>query len=81
MSQIASTLTIFLLVIIATAESKDFLRVDGSKLVLGGEEVFLSGANLPWVNYGNDFGNAQPNGVACTLQAREKQTIPYHSPP
>ena len=81
MSPISSTLTIFLLVIIATAESKDFLRVDGSKLVLGGEEVFLSGANLPWVNYGNDFGNAQPNGVACTLQAREKQTIPYHSPP
>ena len=54
---------------------KDFLRVDGSKLMLGDNEVFLSGANLPWVNYGNDFGNAQPNGVACTLQASE-QTIP-----
>ena len=74
MSPIASALTISLLVI-ATAESKDFLRVDGSKLMLGGDEVFLSGANLPWVNYGNDFGNAQPNGVACTLQASE-QTIP-----
>ena len=74
---IASTLTIILLVI-ATAESKDFLRVEGSNLMLGGEEVFLSGANLPWVNYGNDFGNAQPNGVACTLQASE-QTMPQVS--
>ena len=77
MSPIASKLTTFLLVTatVKIADGKDFLRVDGSKLVLGGEEVFLSGANLPWVNYGNDFGNAQPNGVACTLQASE-QTIP-----
>ena len=77
MSPIASALTVSLLATatVKIADGKDFLRVDGSKLVLGGEEVFLSGANLPWVNYGNDFGNAQPNGVACTLQASE-QTIP-----
>ena len=69
---VVTVIAIFLLVTITTtaiADSTNFLRVEGSKLVLGDEEVYLSGANLPWVNYGNDFGNAQPNGVACTLQA------------
>ena len=66
-----TVIAILLLVSVTTAiaDSTNFLRVEGSKLVLGDEEVYLSGANLPWVNYGNDFGNAQPNGVACTLQA------------
>lgn len=36
--------------------------------MLGGTTVFLSGANLPWLDYGNDFGNVQTNGVACELQ-------------
>ena len=72
MSRVASTVTFFLLVTVtsrAAIADTNFLRVEGSKLVLGDEEVYLSGANLPWVNYGNDFGNAQPNGVACALQA------------
>ena len=54
----------------AQDNSTVFLRVEGSRLFLGGAEVFLSGANLPWLNYGNDFGNAQPNGKACALQDR-----------
>ena len=63
--------TIFLLALFrlgAAQNSTVFLRVEGSQLVLGSDEVFLSGANLPWLNYGKDFGNAQPNGVACALQ-------------
>ena len=32
-------------------------------------QVFLSGANQPWINYGNDFGNGQTNGQACALQS------------
>ena len=71
MSPSAFYLAILLLVTVTTkavlAET-NFLRVEGSKLMLGDSEVYLSGANLPWVNYGNDFGNAKPNGVACTLQ-------------
>lgn len=45
-----------------------FLEVDGRSLTFRGQEVFLSGANQPWVSYGNDFGNNQPNGIRCTLQ-------------
>ena len=63
--------TIFLLALCrlgAAQNSTVFLRAEGSQLFLGDDEVFLSGANLPWVNYGRDFGNAQPNGVACALQ-------------
>jgi mannan endo-1,4-beta-mannosidase len=37
-----------------------------------GKKVFLSGANQPWINYGNDFGNAQPNGQVCDLQSYVK---------
>eukprot|EP00750_Incisomonas_marina_P027972 INCI6308.1.p1 GENE.INCI6308.1~~INCI6308.1.p1 ORF type:complete len:339 (-),score=49.69 INCI6308.1:810-1826(-) len=45
-----------------------FLEVDGKSLSFRGQDVFLSGANQPWVSYGNDFGNNQPNGIRCSLQ-------------
>ena len=66
----APTLSILLLIITyrVTIAETNFLRVEGSKLMLGDEEVYLSGANLPWINFGNDFGNAQPNGKKCSLQ-------------
>jgi len=32
-----------------------------------GNTVFLNGANQPWDQYGNDFGNNQSNGVFCNL--------------
>ena len=67
----ATTFTVLLLALCGLGFAQDstvFLRVEGSQLVLGDNEVFLSGANLPWLNYGNDFGNAQPNSVACALQ-------------
>ena len=34
-----------------------------------GQNVFLSGANLAWINYGNDFGNNQTNGQKCKLRS------------
>ena len=69
---VITVIAILLLVTVTTAiaDSTNFLRVEGSRLFLGDGEVFLSGANLPWLNYGNDFGNAQPNGKACALQDR-----------
>ena len=33
-----------------------------------GKRVFLSGANQPWIDYGNDFGNNQTNGKVCALR-------------
>jgi len=36
-----------------------FLQVQGNKFVYGDDEVYLSGTNTGWINYGNDFGNNQ----------------------
>ena len=33
-----------------------------------GNRVFLSGANQPWIDYGNDFGNNQTNAKVCELR-------------
>ena len=44
------------------------VSADGKGFEYGGKRVFLSGANQPWINYGQDFGNNQTNGVACALQ-------------
>lgn len=35
----------------------DRLSVQGNHFVKGGQKVFLSGANLAWVQYAYDFGN------------------------
>jgi len=45
-----------------------FLSVNGTSLSFDGKAVFLSGANMPWINYGNDFGNNQTNGHHCQLE-------------
>ena len=44
-----------------------FLSVSGNSLTYEGKPVFLSGANQPWIDYGNDFGNNQSNGIRCGL--------------
>lgn len=36
-----------------------YLEVSGLDLMYNGEKVFLSGMNIAWDNYGNDFGNGQ----------------------
>lgn len=48
-----------------------FLQVDkASKTFLFNQKrVFLTGANQPWIDYGNDFGNNQTNGKVCALQS------------
>jgi len=46
----------------------DFLKVDGSNLTFRGKDVFLSGGNLAWIDYGNDFGNGQSFSRRCDLQ-------------
>jgi hypothetical protein len=33
-----------------------------------GSEVFLNGINQAWIDYGNDFGNSQPNSKYCSLR-------------
>lgn len=45
--------TLFLL-----TSATDFLAIDKTNhtFTLGGRRVFLSGVNMPWINYGGDFG-------------------------
>lgn len=55
---------------VASTVSPSYLAVNGSTgLVFNGKPVFLSGANLAWIDYGNDFGNNQSNAKACALQS------------
>lgn len=46
-----------------------FLKASDSGFSYDGKDVFLSGANLAWVNYGNDFGNDQSNAIKCKLES------------
>ena len=46
--------------LLATAVSgQNYLSVNGGSLYLHGEKVFMSGMNLAWQDFGNDFGNGQ----------------------
>jgi hypothetical protein len=44
------------------------LAVHGQGFEFGGNPVFLSGANLPWIHYGEDFGNNQSTSKYCDLR-------------
>ena len=64
--------TLFLpLLLVTLAAAANFLAVDKATktFTLGGKRVFLSGANQPWINYGDDFGNNQTNGKICALRS------------
>ena len=50
-------------------EHLSFLKATASGFSYAGKDVFLSGANLAWINYGNDFGNDQSNAIKCKLES------------
>jgi mannan endo-1,4-beta-mannosidase len=52
----------------------DFLKVEGDHFTLRGSQVFLSGGNQAWIDYGNDFGNGQSYSKRCDLQKYIKDT-------
>ena len=58
------------LAFLSVATATSFLEVNRSTntFSFNGQRVFLSGANQPWIDYGNDFGNHQSNGKICSLQ-------------
>jgi mannan endo-1,4-beta-mannosidase len=60
-----------LLLLLIPANATNFLQVNKTSvtgLSFHKKPIFLSGANLAWIDYGNDFGNNQTNGKACRLQ-------------
>ena len=72
MSTITSTICIlsslFFFTMLCAGDNVAFLKVDTTSLTFRGNEIFLSGANQPWIQYGDDFGNNQSNGIHCELQ-------------
>jgi len=56
--------------LLSVVSASNFLSVNKSDntFSFNGQRVFLSGANQPWIDYGNDFGNNQTNGKICSLQ-------------
>ena len=49
-------------------QTTEFLKVDNLEFTFAGKDVFLSGANQAWINYGYDFGNDQSQSERCGLQ-------------
>lgn len=58
----------------ACVSATDYLKVSGSTFTLRGNEVFLSGGNQAWIDYGQDFGNGQAFSKRCDLQKYIKAT-------
>lgn len=50
------------------------LTVENTSFAWDGKPVFLSGVNLAWLDYGNDFGNNQTHGKFCTLREALQNT-------
>jgi len=50
------------------------LSVQSGHFQYGGQRVFLSGGNLPWIYYGYDFGDHQWNNVKSKIEDQLKQT-------
>ncbi|XP_012936320.2 mannan endo-1,4-beta-mannosidase [Aplysia californica] len=50
---------VLLAALVAVASSQQRLTVSGNVFKLNNHHVFLSGANLAWINYARDFGNGQ----------------------
>ena len=60
-----------------SGEDPAFLAVNGTSLEFRGKEVFLSGANQPWVAYGSDFGNYGSSLVNVTGSSGSIAIGPY----
>ncbi|GFR69945.1 endo-1,4-beta-mannanase 1 [Elysia marginata] len=68
-------LTFLLNITLSVAVSGERLSVSGNHFLFKGEKVFLSGGNLPWINYGYDYGNNQWAEVKARV---EKQMQMLH---
>ncbi len=51
------------------------LTIEGKKFYYGPDQVYLSGTNPAWINYGYDFGNNQWETTTSALWTQEVQEI------
>ncbi|GFR82385.1 endo-1,4-beta-mannanase 1 [Elysia marginata] len=69
----AAVLTCLLLLLAASGEVfGSRLKVSGNQIQFKGQKVFLSGGNLPWINYAHDFGNNQWSGIKHRVEKQMK---------
>ncbi|XP_045603000.1 mannan endo-1,4-beta-mannosidase [Procambarus clarkii] len=61
----AAVLFLTLLALLGPAAAKR-LAASGAFLTYGGQKTFLNGANIPWNNIGDDFGNGAYDGTLET---------------
>ena len=54
-----SILVFVAIVMLGSAKGQSFLATQGSEFRLNGEKVYLSGMNIPWHDYGRDFGEGR----------------------
>jgi len=48
----------YFIINLSNASAGEFLRIEGNHFYFGDQQIFLSGVNIAWKDYGNDFGNA-----------------------
>lgn len=48
--------------------SGEFLRIEENKFFYGQQQVFLSGVNIAWNDYGLDFGNGNYTNQGPVLE-------------
>eukprot|EP01006_Ploeotia_vitrea_P043810 TRINITY_DN66780_c4_g1_i1.p1 TRINITY_DN66780_c4_g1~~TRINITY_DN66780_c4_g1_i1.p1 ORF type:complete len:446 (+),score=53.93 TRINITY_DN66780_c4_g1_i1:27-1364(+) len=58
---------------LSSGKMSSHLSVQGTKMMLNGKQVFLSGVNQPWIYFGRDFGgdsakNGEGYGEWCKLR-------------
>ncbi len=51
------------------------LTIEGKKFYYGADQVYLSGTNPAWINYGYDFGNNHWETTTSALWTEEVQEI------
>lgn len=52
-------LVCYLIASFANESSSEFLELKDNKFYFKGQHIFLSGVNIGWHDYGNDFGNGK----------------------
>ena len=64
------------LLVLACLTGAQYLQVSGQNFILNGKQVYLSGMNIAWYQYGRDFGNGQYD--CCTGKTLEEYLRKIH---
>ena len=68
-----SPVQLLLLLVPAVLVQASRLQVQNGHFTYGGQRMFLSGGNLPWIYYGYDFGEGQWANVKSKIENQIQQ--------